>query len=218
VPATPTRQKTHADFDVQTKRHLQVLEAIAADDRITQRTLAGHLGIALGLSNLLLRRIINKGWVKVVNIKANRVHYLLTPEGVAEKARVTRMYVENTIHLYTETRERIRCSLARLSTTWPNGDGSSVTKRVVFYGCGEVAEIAFICLDGTDLRLVGVVDDTRRKPFFGMFVHPPTALSESTLAGEPFDRLIVMSFRKADDIGARLKVLRFPEDRVYWLD
>lgn len=186
---------------------------------VTQRRLSKDLGIALGLTNLLIRRIVKKGWVKATSVKPNRVSYLITPTGLAEKTRITRAYFHNTIQLYTETRERIRESLNELSASWPedaepNGDRE---KRVVFYGAGEVAEIGYITLQGSDLQLVGIVDDRRRQPFFGLPVHSSSALRPGELNGQPFDRLIVTSLRKADQIRARLDLLGFPPDIVFWL-
>ena len=186
---------------------------------VTQRGLSKDLGIALGLTNLLIRRVIKKGWVKAVNVKANRVSYLITPSGIAEKGRITRAYFQNTIRLYTETRERIRESLNELSASWPdNGESNGERqKRVVFYGAGEVAEIGYITLQGSDLQLVGIVDDRRCQPFFGLPVHPASVLRPGELNGQPFDRLIVTSLRKADQIRARLESLGFPPDLVFWL-
>ena len=198
--------------------HQHILSRIEAGAPITQRSLAKELGIALGLTNLLIHRVIKKGWVKAVNVRRNRIHYLITPEGIAEKARVTRAYFDNTMRLYTETRDQIRQNLDRLSYTWPADHLPAGQKRIVFYGCGEVAEIAFICLDGTDLRLVGVVDDKRQKPFFGIPVHPPIALSGDHLNGYEFGRLVVTSFRRADDIRARLETSGYPLERVFWLE
>jgi DNA-binding MarR family transcriptional regulator len=194
-----------------------ILTHIERDGRLTQRRLARELGIALGLTNLLVRRIVHKGWVKVINIRRNRVQYLITPAGIAEKARVTRAYFENTLRLYTETRDRIRQSLERVSETWKLEDGSS-EKRIVFYGGGEVAEIAFICLHSTDLRLVGVVDDERRQPFFGMPVHHLTSICGRRVDGHEFDKIVVMSFRRADEIRSKLEQVGFPMDRVLWLE
>ena len=68
----------------------RILTQIEAEDKISQRSLAKELGIALGLTNLLIRRIVKKGWVKVINVRPNRVRYLITPTGIAEKARITR--------------------------------------------------------------------------------------------------------------------------------
>ena len=200
---------------------LRLLSSIETGHPVTQRSLAKELGIALGLTNLLIRRVAKKGWVKVVNIRPNRVRYLVTPSGLSEKTRITREYFENTVRLYTETRERMRVSLHAVSAGWSESDvraaGGVSTKPVVFYGAGEVAEIGFVSMQGSDLSLAGVVDDRRRGDFFDLPIDRPQVLGAATLGGRPFGRLIVMSFKQAAQIRGQLDALGFPADRVSWL-
>ena len=199
----------------------RILTQIEAGKKISQRSLANELGIALGLTNSLIRKLVKKGWVKVINVRPNRVRYLITPTGVAEKARMTRSYLDNTLRLYTETRERIRRGLDELSAGWPPEDQEAVgdgrEKRIVFYGAGDVAEISYICLQGSDLKLVGVVDDHRTKPFFGFRVHPLDRLNSRQLDGESFDRLVVMSFREMSSLRTKLEGRGVPSDRIFWI-
>ena len=70
-------------MDHETHRDLRVLEAIQQDSRLTQRGLASKLGIALGLANIYLKRMIHKGYIKVVNVQPNRISYLITPRAGA---------------------------------------------------------------------------------------------------------------------------------------
>ena len=199
------------------KHTRSILTRIEAGKEVSQRSLAKELGIALGLTNSLIRRIVTKGWVKVINVRPNRVRYLITPAGIAEKARLTRSYLDDTVRLYTETRDRIRERLTTLSSECPGVPGLNGPKGIVFYGAGDVAEIGYICLQGTDLHLVGVVDDRRVEPFFGVAVDSPDCLHASGLNGKQFDRLVVMSFRQADRIRARLESVGFPADKVFWI-
>src|SRR6185369_5551577 len=134
--------------DVHTR---EILAEIERGKPVSQRSLSKRLGIALGLTNLLIRQLVNKGDVKVVNVRPNRVSYLITPAGIAEKARATRSYLARTLLLYTETRPPIHAGLLAASEqrrSNSNGDGRL---RVVFYGASEVAEIAYVCLQDTDL-------------------------------------------------------------------
>ena len=62
----------------------RILTEIEADNRLSHRSLSRDLGIALGLTNLLIRRLVRKGWVRIIRIKPNRVRYLLTPAGMVE--------------------------------------------------------------------------------------------------------------------------------------
>src|SRR5689334_11339195 len=96
------------------RRDLQALEAIAENDRITQRRLSTRMGIALGLTNLYLRRLIRKGYVKCVGVKPNRLRYLLTPTGIAEKTRLSYEFMDYSLHLYGHVRRHLRRVLAPL--------------------------------------------------------------------------------------------------------
>lgn len=184
---------------------------------MSQRSLASDLGIALGLTNLLVKRLVRKGWVRVIHIKPNRVRYLITPAGIAEKTRMSRAYFDSSVQFYKQTRDRIQQQFSALSTGWPNDGTSGLPKRVVFYGAGEVAEIGYICLVETDLQLVGVVDAARTKPFFGLSVCSPEHLDGLVLNGQSFDRLVVMSFGNTDALRADVLALRVPLDCVFWL-
>ena len=200
---------------------LRLLSRIETEQVVTQRSLSKDLGIALGLTNLLIRRVAMKGWVKIVNIRPNRVRYLITPAGIIEKSRITRDYLDNTVRLYTETRERIRASLQVISHEWSDADraaaGVGDRKPGVFYGAGEVAEIRYVSMQGTDLRLTGVVDDHRTGTFFDLPIDEPAALRAATLNGRSFGRLVVMTFKQAPQIRVQLEGLGFPTERVCWL-
>jgi hypothetical protein len=195
----------------------RLLDAFESDHRVSQRSLARELGIALGLTNLLVKRLVHKGWVRVIHIKPNRVRYLLTPAGIAEKSRMSRAYFQASVQFYRRTRDRIQQQFAALSTDWPDNGTPGLCKRIVFYGAGEVAEIGYICLSETDLQLVGVADVAPTKPFFGLSVCAPEHFSGLTLKGQPFDRLVVMSFRNPDELHAEILALHVPLDRVFWL-
>jgi DNA-binding MarR family transcriptional regulator len=149
----------------------QILQAIASGDRVTQRSLARELGVALGLTNLLVRRLVGKGYIRIAGMGTRHVRYFMTPAGVEALARAARASLENTVHLYTQTREQIRASLADISAQCEfDADGR---KRVAFYGAGDVAEIAYVSLQRTDLTLVAVVDDKRRGRFFDLTICCP---------------------------------------------
>jgi DNA-binding MarR family transcriptional regulator len=195
-------------------RHTRgLLDAIEAGDAASQRRLASRLGIALGLTNLLLRRVVAKGWVKVVHVQANRVSYLLTPAGIAAKARLTREYLAGTIQFYADARERVCERFAELSTEF-HGDGAP--KRIVFYGAGEIAEIGYVSLQETEFTLIGVVDASRRKSFFGIPVQSPDALTACTLGDLAYDKLVVMSF-DTKGVQAYLDQLGVGSERVFWV-
>jgi DNA-binding MarR family transcriptional regulator len=195
----------------------QLLRQLESGAAVSQRSLSRDLGIALGLTNWLLRRMQANGWVEVTKAPHNRAHYSITPAGLAQKACMARAHFEEMLHSYAATRDGILQALAALSATWSDGDARAPAgKRIVFYGTGELAEIAYIGLQHTDLHLVGVVDDQSSGPFFGLPVHPPERLQPMHLDGQPFGRLVVMSLHRAGEIRGRLEAARFPPDRIFW--
>ena len=106
-------------MDVESRRDLQLLEALEQEATITQRGLSGRLGIALGLTNLYLKRLIRKGYVKCVTVAPNRLVYSLTPRGVARKARLTYEFMKYSLDFYRDARQHLRRSLIQaVGASW----------------------------------------------------------------------------------------------------
>jgi DNA-binding MarR family transcriptional regulator len=196
----------------ETEYNRKVLQAIASGQRVTQRSLSSDLGVALGLTNLLIRRLVAKGYVKVAGMGTRHIRYLMTAAGWEALAHATRQSLENTVHLYTQTREQIRGSLSAISERCDMDAAGQ--KRVVFYGAGDVAEIAYVSLQSTDLTLVGVVDDHRTGRFFDVAICPSEQLSADTIGTVPYGHVVVTSLRHADTIRARIEGRGVPPDRV----
>jgi hypothetical protein len=191
----------------------ELLEMIESGGGRSQRSLARHLGIALGLTNLLLKRTARWGWTRTIQVKPNRVAYLITPAGLAEKARMSRDHVARSARLYASVRDRLSDALAVVSGGWTR----PAPVRVVFFGVGEIAEIAYVCLQATNLTLVGVVDEVRTRPFFGLPVRRPHDFAGCQLAGIPFDRLVVTELDDVSGIEQALQSAAVPSEVVFWL-
>ena len=179
------------DMDVEARRELTVLDAIARDQHITQRHLAAQLGIALGLTNIYLKRLIRKGYIKCVNVQANRLLYLLTPQGITEKSRLTYEFMDYSLHLYREVRQHLSEVLR------PCGDGGA--QRIAVYGTGEAAELAYLSLKEQGLEPVAIFAAEAGGTFLGMQI-----LGLDDCAAVPFDRLIVATLDKPDSLVKQL--------------
>jgi DNA-binding MarR family transcriptional regulator len=191
-------------MDVEARRNLQALEAIAADGQITQRTLASQLGIALGLTNIYLKRLVRKGYVKVVNVQSNRLRYLLTPKGIAEKTRLTYEFMEYSLFLYSQVRTHLRQVLQ------PYVLGNK--RRVAVYGTGEAAELAYLSVAELGLDLVAVFDGANAGRFLGQTVRDILVHRDV-----PFDLLIVATLGPAEPIVQHLVGLGIGRDRLVTL-
>ena len=191
----------------------RILQAIASGRPITQRALAGELGVALGLTNLLVRRLARKGFITITGIRTRHVHYLMTPAGWDALRHLARASIGHTVRLYTETREQIGASLGAASARCASATGS---KRIAFYGAGDVAEIAYVSLQQTDLTLVAVVDDDRRGRFFGVPVLGREALRDGAVGGIDYDWLFV-TLLQHEDVRPQIVACGVRPERVLWL-
>jgi ribosomal protein S25 len=195
-------QKEHVKaMDVEAHRDLRLLEAVHEDSRVTQRGLASKLGIALGLANIYLKRMIHKGYIKVVNVQPNRISYLITPRGIAEKARLTYEFMDYSLHLYGEVRQHLRDAMQ---------DCAAAGKRVAIYGSGEAAELAYLSLKESGLDPVAVFDQTGGRVFLGMPVQP---IAEH--AGVEFDLMIVATLDRSGQSVDELIKLGIPREQLY---
>ena len=89
-------------------RDLNLLEHIEANPDITQASLADQLGVAVGTVNWHIKRLVDKGYVKVKRAQRKKLRYIITPSGIAFRARLTFRYLEWSLVLYRKTRKRVR--------------------------------------------------------------------------------------------------------------
>ena len=87
------------------EQELRVLELVEKQQKLTQRGIAHELQIAIGLANSLVKRLTNKGFVKIAQIPSGRYAYYLTPEGFFEKSRLVSKYIANSVQFLGEVRK-----------------------------------------------------------------------------------------------------------------
>ena len=132
-------------------RILKMLEALSENPAQTQRDLSKKLKISLGLVNSFTKRLTKKGYFKITTIPKNRMRYALTAKGLSEKANLTYRYILHSIEYYKDTRAKFKSLFSRLSKL--------NKKKIYFFGVSELAEIAYMTLQETDLCLAGIIDE-----------------------------------------------------------
>jgi DNA-binding MarR family transcriptional regulator len=139
-----------ATLDPESQITLGVLNAVEENSAVTQRSLARELGIALGLANAYLKRCAKKGLIKIAQAPANRYAYYLTPQGFAEKSRLTARYFSQSFNLFRFARAQYDELLAAcVARSW---------RRIALAGAGDLAEIAVLCASRHDLKVTGLLD------------------------------------------------------------
>jgi len=166
-------------MDSQDLRTLKILERVGNKKTPSQRDLAAELNISLGLVNSFIKRLVKKGFVKITTIPRNRIKYILTPSGAAEKTRLSFKYIQHSYTFYKHARQKLGELCAELE--------KQGVKRLVFYGAGDLAEIAYISLLETPIQLTAVVDDEKiGQRFMKQIVAAPDRLPDMK-----FDRILL---------------------------
>ena len=183
-------------------RTLKLLEEIEKNHSPSQRQLSRQLNISLGLVNSFIKRLAQKGYFKITNIPKNRVKYILTPKGATEKTRLTYAYIKYSFEFYKNSRQKIRELFAELS--------KQGVQKIVFYGAGDLAEIAFLSLQETAIQLVAVVDDTKiGKKFLGYWINASEALTSLE-----FDCILVTDLGPLEEFKEQLMAAGIETDKI----
>ncbi len=133
---------------------LRLMREIDRDGSSSQRELSRRLNISLGLVNTFLKRLINKGYFKVKTMPRNRVKYFLTPSGIARKSKLTLEFLQYSLHFYDD----IKGLILNIYKVMEHKN----VRQVLFFGAGEVAELAYLYLQQTNIQLSGIIDDQRK--------------------------------------------------------
>jgi DNA-binding MarR family transcriptional regulator len=129
-------------------RELTLLEKIENNPDVNQSALATQLGVAVGTVNWHLKRLIAKGYVKAMRAERKKLRYIITPEGIALRARLAVDYVERSFSIYRKTRQRVKEHLVRVSDAGYD--------RIRILGKGDVVDICRLtCME----QGIAVVND-----------------------------------------------------------
>ena len=144
-------------------RELNFLQELEKNPIVSQRELSNKFGIALGVTNACLKTMARKGWIRITGLNHHKIGYYLTPKGFAEKAKLTLHLISWTVQHYSALKDIIGERLLEME--------NSGVKNIVFYGISDEIEIAYITLQGVNLKLVGIVEDEdkviNKKEIFG---------------------------------------------------
>ncbi len=166
---------------------LGLLESVARDGAQSQRRIATELGIALGLVNAYLKRCVKKGLVKVSEAPTRRYAYYLTPQGFAEKSRLTVEYLSYSFTFFR--RAKADCALV-FETALQKG-----YRPLVLDGRSDLAEIAAICALEFGIPIAALIDaGSAGSEFLGI----PVVRSLEDVGG-PYDAVVVTDLLATKD-------------------
>jgi len=182
-------------------RSFLLLSELENGEQISQREIAGRLGIALGLVNSYLKNLAAKGFVTVKAMPRNRYAYLLTPKGFAEKSRLAFQHLSNFNKLYRVTRQDSLALFLRLR--------EQGVKSVSFCGLDDLTEIVYLSLQESKLELEQVMDNPAENNFLDLQV-------VSLIAGVKIAKgpIVITALQRADELKRKLHGLGVAEEKI----
>ena len=142
-----------------TKTELNFMSSLEKGGQVSQSNLAKKLGIAAGLVNILMKRAVRKGLVKMRQVPARRYVYYLTPKGFAEKSRLVAHYLEHSLSQFRKLRVEYRNLLFDLEIKG--------VKKIVLVGDIEIAELVIIASFDTNIIVTALINAETNKDRVG---------------------------------------------------
>jgi len=132
-------------------RELSLLQELERNPVVSQRGLSERFGIALGVTNACLKRMVLNGWIRTGGGDGHRPGYYLTPKGLSEKSKLSLRIAFWRVQHYSTLKEMMGKIFLQMER--------DKIERIVFYGVSAEMEVAYIALQERNLKLVGIVED-----------------------------------------------------------
>ena len=185
------------------QHELKTLLQIKDDPSLSQRSLSHRLNISLGLTNAILQNLIHRGWVKAQKMTGRKILYLITPQGIARATNLAYERFRETQHYYQYTKELLTSYLTNLY--------NQGKRRAVIYGTNQLAEITYLSLLDSPLKLHAIITDelsSSKKKFLG---HEVLNLSDfiekysQQLSEKSQEELVIISTVNPDKLQQEIK-------------
>ncbi len=124
-----------------------ILKTIESDSTVSQRRLSSQMEINVASVNFALKRLIKKGFIRMVGINPRRIQYFITPEGLREKIQLAYSFFGRNLHFYKEIRSDIESRIVKAT----NGKET----KIAIYGVGELSEIAYMAVSAMNINFIG---------------------------------------------------------------
>jgi DNA-binding PadR family transcriptional regulator len=150
-----------------------ILKTIESDSTVSQRRLSFQMEINVASVNFALKRLVKKGFVRMVGVNPRRIQYFITPEGLREKIQLAYSFFGRNLHFYKEIRSDIESRIAKAS----NVKGT----EIAIYGVGELSEIAYMAVSAMNINFIGFFLDGSKitnEEIFGHQVQKLESLKE----------------------------------------
>jgi DNA-binding MarR family transcriptional regulator len=152
-------------------RELRLLEEVDATADLSQRTLAGNVGIALGVVNVLVKSMVKRGYIRATRLSWKRWAYFLTPAGVSRKVQLTANYIDRFMDHYRRVRVLVRNTV--------DLDSIEAHHVVAIYGATELGELIYLVLKDAGVEQIEFLDEIATGNFLGTPIYSLNGVDES---------------------------------------
>jgi ribosomal protein S25 len=205
IPSIEKPDKDRERLNRESLHTLQILDEVATGKSLTQRDLSHKLGIALGMTNNYLKRLAREGYIQIIQAERKRLHYLLTPKGLAEKSALTYRYIKRSYQFFADARRKLEAFFLDLERAG--------IRSIVLYKATVIAEIAVLVLQNRPIQLLTIVDDAAvGHNFLGHKIQPVKSLVNLN-----FDRVLVTTEDSAEKIFEDLNQTIVEKEKICFL-
>lgn len=199
------------------KNELNTLLEIKQNPSLTQRSLSHRLNISLGLTNAILQNLIHRGWIKAKKLTGRKILYLITPQGMARATNLIYDRFRETQNYYQYTKELLTSYLTEL---YHQGK-----RKVIINGTNQLAEITYLSLLDSPLKLHSILnDDPCKKKFLGHEVlilpdfsqkiseipNPENLIILSTVSKEE-NKILITEIKKYKNLSKKIKIINLED-------
>ena len=145
-------------YNKNTEIELKLFNQIEKNKNHTQRSISKELNIALGLSNALIKKFVNKGFLKLSQAPMKRYFYYITPRGLIEKAKLTTDFLKSSLDFYKKTRNQYEKEFIKIKKQKPS--------KIILIGISEFTEIAILAAKIIDVKIDVIAETSFKKNKF----------------------------------------------------
>ncbi|MFW6172158.1 MAG: winged helix-turn-helix transcriptional regulator [Elusimicrobiota bacterium] len=139
-----------------TPNELKIIDSISKNQNISQRDISKHIGASLGLTNIIVNRLIKKGYLKASRLNPRKIKYMVTPKGIKEKTKKTYKFMKRSFSVINELKDFITDSAIKKY--------NNKSRRFLILGSGELSDICELVLNSLKLEDVQIERIDRLNP------------------------------------------------------
>ena len=134
----------NANIRKNTELELKILSKIEKSENLSQRIISKELNVALGLANSLIKKLVKKGYLKLKEAPMKRYLYYLTPQGLIEKTKLTREFLETSLFFFKRSKEEFENEFKKIKKK---------NKLIVLCGISDFTDIAILAAKIQDVKI-----------------------------------------------------------------